>query len=210
MSLEIGWLFGVALAYLALLFLIAWSAERGLLPRALVRHPLVYALSLGVYATSWTYYGSVGLADRSGYAFLAIYLGLTGAFLLGPWLLRPIQRLCTDYQLSSIADLLAFRYGGRAAGVHRHAVPASSASCPTCRCRSARSPSRCAMLGGDVPRRGCRRSASVSLITGFAILFGARHLVAAREATSGLVVADRVRVGGQARRRCWSRACSSS
>ena len=84
MSLGIGWLFGVAVAYLALLFLIAWSADRGLLPAALADNPLVYSLSLGVYATSWTYYGSVGLADRSGYAFLTIYLGVTGAFLLGP------------------------------------------------------------------------------------------------------------------------------
>jgi Na+/proline symporter len=73
-------------------------------------------LSLGVYATSWTYYGSVGLADRSGFAFLTIYLGLTGAFLLGPYILKPILRLCRDYQLTSIADLLAFRYGGRGTG----------------------------------------------------------------------------------------------
>jgi len=109
-------LFAIGFAYLGLLFLIAHATDRGLLPDALTGHPLVYSLSLGVYATSWTYYGSVGLADRSGYVFLTIYLGVTGAFLLGPRLLAPLLALCREYQLTSIADLLAFRYGGRATG----------------------------------------------------------------------------------------------
>jgi len=90
MGIELGWLFAIALAYLALLFVIAWCADSGWLPATIVSNPVVYSLSLGVYATSWTYYGSVGLADSSGFAFLTIYLGLTGAFI--------------------------FRYGGRATG----------------------------------------------------------------------------------------------
>jgi len=69
------------------------------------------------FTTSWTYYGSVGLADTSGYAFLTIYLGVTGAFLLGPKLLAPLLALAREHQLTSIADLLAFRYGGRVSGV---------------------------------------------------------------------------------------------
>ncbi len=82
MEIDLALLFAVALAYLGLLFVIAWCADSGWLPEKWVRSPLVYSLSLGVYATSWTYYGSVGLADRSGFAFLNIYLGLTGAFIL--------------------------------------------------------------------------------------------------------------------------------
>jgi len=109
-------LFAVGFGYLGLLFLIAHATDRGLLPDRLTGNPVVYSLSLGVYATSWTYYGSVGLADRSGYVFLTIYLGVTGAFLLGPRLLAPLLALCREYQLTSIADLLAFRYGGRATG----------------------------------------------------------------------------------------------
>ena len=116
MGIELWLLFVAALGYLGVLFLIAYAGENGYLPRRLVEHPAVYALSLGVYATSWTFYGSVGLANTSGLAFLTIYLGVTVAFMLGPYLLAPIARLCRDYQLSSIADLLAFRYGGRATG----------------------------------------------------------------------------------------------
>ena len=116
MNLELWVLFVAALAYLGVLFLIAYAGENGYLPKRLIEHPAVYALSLGVYATSWTFYGSVGLANNSGLAFLTIYLGVTAAFMLGPYLLAPISRLCRDYQLSSIADLLAFRYGGRATG----------------------------------------------------------------------------------------------
>jgi len=117
MGVELWWLFAAAAVYLIVLFLVAYSADSGLLPRRLVTSPIVYSLSLGVYATSWTYYGSVGLADSSGYAFLNIYLGVTGAFLLGPYILKPILTLCREYQLTSIADLLAFRYGGRGTGL---------------------------------------------------------------------------------------------
>ena len=85
MKIELWLLFAVALLYLGTLFLIAYSADTGLIPNKVVSHPAIYALSLGVYATSWTYYGSVGLADSSGLAFLTIYLGVTAAFLLGPY-----------------------------------------------------------------------------------------------------------------------------
>jgi len=116
-GIELWVLFLAALLYLGALFLIAYAGENGFFPKRLIEHPAVYALSLGVYATSWTFYGSVGLANNSGLAFLTIYLGVTAAFALGPYLLAPTLRLCRDYQLSSIADLLAFRYGGRATGL---------------------------------------------------------------------------------------------
>ena len=117
MTIELWWLFAFTVGYLALLFIIAWAADSGKLPHRFVTNPVVYTLSLGVYATSWTYYGSVGFADSSGFAFLTIYLGVTGAFLLGPYLLRPLLRLSREHQLASIADLMAFRYGGRGTGL---------------------------------------------------------------------------------------------
>ena len=77
----------ISAAYLTTLFGVAWITERGYVPRRLVRHPLVYTLSLGVYASAWAFYGTVGLAYQYGYGFLAIYLGVSGAFLLAPVLL---------------------------------------------------------------------------------------------------------------------------
>ncbi len=117
MTYELEILFGISIAYLLLLFLIAYATDSGRIPERLVRHPLVYILSLGVYATSWSYYGSVGFAERQGFLFLTIYLGVTIAFLLSPLLLRPILRLTREYQLTSLADLFAFRYRSQSAGV---------------------------------------------------------------------------------------------
>jgi signal transduction histidine kinase/Na+/proline symporter len=117
MSHSLGLLFGVGVVYLLLLFLIAFAADSGRLPEKLLRHPMVYVFSLGVYATSWTYYGSVGFAETQGYLFLTIYLGVTLAFALSPLLLQPILRLTQEYQLTSLADLFAFRYRSQLAGI---------------------------------------------------------------------------------------------
>ncbi|WP_410970391.1 hypothetical protein, partial [Salmonella sp. SAL4458] len=51
----------ISVTYLSTLFGIAWITERGYVPRRLVRHPLVYTQSLGVYASAWAFYGTVGL-----------------------------------------------------------------------------------------------------------------------------------------------------
>src|ERR1043166_1826686 len=114
---ELWMVYLVGVAYLLVLFLIAYAAEQGWIPPSFARHPLTYVLSLGVYATSWTYYGSVGYAQAQGYNFLAIYLGVTLAFALTPLLLMPILRLTREYQLTSLADLFAFRYRHHATGV---------------------------------------------------------------------------------------------
>ena len=116
MTIDLITLLVVALGYLGLLFLVAWLTERGLLPARLARHPVTFSLSLGVYATTWTYYGSVGFADHSGFLFLTIYLGVTLTFILAPLLLSPILRLVRDRELQSLADLLAFRYASRFTG----------------------------------------------------------------------------------------------
>ena len=98
------------IGYLLLLFLIATAVDRGLLPARIARHRIVNALALGVYASSWSFYGSVGFARRQGYLFLTIYLGVTLACLVMPVLWMPILRLVREHQLTSLADLFAFRY----------------------------------------------------------------------------------------------------
>jgi len=117
MTYELEVLFGASICYLLLLFFIAYATDSGIIPKRWVQHPLVYILSLGVYATSWSFYGSVGFAEREGFQFLTIYLGVTIAFLLTPLLLKPILQITRDYQLTSLADLFAFRYRSQIAGI---------------------------------------------------------------------------------------------
>jgi PAS domain S-box-containing protein len=117
MQFELWQLFLVGVLYLGLLFVIATATDRGWIPDAVASHPLVYTLSIGVYATSWSFYGSVGLAEKQGFNFLTIYLGATIAFVASPILLRPILKITETYRLASLADLFAFRYHSQLAGV---------------------------------------------------------------------------------------------
>lgn len=186
MGIELGWLFAAAVGYLGVLFLVAYFADSGLIPQKFISNPIVYSLSLGVYATSWTYYGSVGLADTSGYAFLNIYLGVTGAFLLGPYILKPILTLCRDYQLTSIADLFAFRYGGRVTGFIV-TVFMLIGILPYISLQIRAVTESIQVLSKQVPP-DIIALVFCLMITVFAILFGARHL-SPREKHHGLVVA---------------------
>jgi len=107
-----------AVGYVAFLFIIASLAERraerlraaGRSPRFL-RSPLIYTLSLSVYCTAWTFYGAVGYAARSGLEFLTIYLGPTLVFIGWWWLLRKLVRVGKAQRVTSIADMVASRYG---------------------------------------------------------------------------------------------------
>ncbi|WP_019039253.1 ATP-binding protein [Psychroflexus tropicus] len=96
--------------YLGLLFLIAFLAEKNKGSR-LVSHPAVYALSLAVYCSAWTYYGSVGMAATSGIEFLTIYLGPVIAAPLWIIVLKKIIQISKVYNVSSIADFISLRYG---------------------------------------------------------------------------------------------------
>lgn len=103
---------GVTFAYLALLFALAWYAERrGSLGQKIASHPWIYALSLAVYCTAWTFYGSVGRAASNGMEFMAIYVG---PCLIAPlwWVvMRKIIRISKVMNISSIADFISSRYG---------------------------------------------------------------------------------------------------
>ncbi|NRA98740.1 MAG: sodium:solute symporter, partial [Rhodobacteraceae bacterium] len=103
----------VCLAYVALLFVVAFvaekRAERGL--SAWLRSPWVYTLSLSIYCTGWTFYGAVGYAARSGLEFVTIYLGPTLVMIAWFTLLRKLVRIGRSERITSIADLISSRYG---------------------------------------------------------------------------------------------------
>ena len=103
---------GVSFGYLLLLFGVAsWGDRRAAQGRSVIANPWVYALSLGVYCTAWTYFGSVGRAASGGVWFLPIYLGPTLAMVLAWVVLRKMVRIAKTYRITSIADFVASRYG---------------------------------------------------------------------------------------------------
>jgi Na+/proline symporter/signal transduction histidine kinase len=177
---------GVTLAYLGMLLVAAHVGDT--VPRAtrLARHPFVVAISLGVYATSWSYFGSVGMAAREGYRFLTIYLGVTLACAAAPIIWVPVARVLRERQLATLPDLLAFRYRSQSVGVLATLI----------------------LLAGSLPYQALQLRAlveSVEVLAGtqtpelvgvltcaglvlFGALYGARNL-APRERHDGLVLA---------------------
>ena len=103
-------LIAIIVAYLALLFFLAFWVEKKE-DNKLLNNPYVYVLSLAIYCTAWTYYGSVGSASQSGISFLAIYLGPVIALPLWIVVMRKIIRISKQHKISSIADFISLRYG---------------------------------------------------------------------------------------------------
>ena len=186
MSFSLGQLVLISTTYLLTLFGVAWASENGWGPRWLVRHPLTYILSLGVYASAWTFFGAVGLAHQYGYGFLAIYLGISGAFLLAPVLLYPILKLTRTHQLSSLADLLAFRFRSNWVGAIT-TIGMLLGALPLLALQIQAVADTIGILTGQ-PIQNRVALAFCLLITVFSILFGARH-IATREKHEGLVFA---------------------
>ena len=108
-----GWVILLAsCAYLGILFAIAFYGDkRADAGRSIIANPYIYALSMAVYATSWTFYGSVGRAAANGVGFLPIYLGPTLMAALWWIILRKMIRISKANRITSIADFIASRYG---------------------------------------------------------------------------------------------------
>jgi Na+/proline symporter/signal transduction histidine kinase len=108
-----GWIvIAFALGYIGLLFVVASYGDRArrLGREGRWRH-FIYPLSLAIYCTSWTFFGSVGLASRNGFDFLTIYIGpILVIGLCSPLIMR-IVRLAKAQNITSIADFIAARYG---------------------------------------------------------------------------------------------------
>jgi len=100
-----------AIIYLFVLFLVAYWVDQHAHVKW-VQNPYVYTLSIAVFCTSWTFYGSVGRAATTGASFLAIYLGPILMFSLGYYVLRKILRICHQQHITSISDFISARYGG--------------------------------------------------------------------------------------------------
>ena len=181
-----GWaVIAVALGYIGLLFVIAsYGDRRSQLERKTRSRLLIYSLSLAIYCTSWTFFGSVGLASRTGYDFLTIYLGpMVVIGLCTPVILR-IVRLAKAQNITSIADFIAARYGkdqGVAALVATIAIvgtipyialqlKAVSSSLGTILAHSSVDSAVMQAVPGDI-------ALFVALsMAAFAVLFGTRHI----------------------------------
>jgi Na+/proline symporter/signal transduction histidine kinase len=100
----------IILAYLGVIFYIAFWGNKNNRSKW-VNNPYVYTLSLAVYCSAWTYYGSVGTAAESGIRFLPIYLGPVIAIPLWIILMRKILRIAKQHNIASIADFISLRYG---------------------------------------------------------------------------------------------------
>ncbi|MGD0722560.1 MAG: NahK/ErcS family hybrid sensor histidine kinase/response regulator [Roseiarcus sp.] len=100
-----------AIGYVCVLFLIAWWGDRGGRRFIARGRPLIYSLSLAVYCTTWTYYGSVGIASAHGLDFLPIYIGPVLVIGLGQRLVARIAALARAQNITTVADFVAARYG---------------------------------------------------------------------------------------------------
>ncbi len=193
-----GWfVIVVALVYIGLLFVIASYGDRlGRLGGTVRPRPLIYSLSLAIYCTSWTFFGSVGLATRTGFDFLAIYIGPVVMIGLASPLIVRITRLSKAQNIVSIADFIGARYGkhqGVAATVAVIAIigmipyialqlKAISSSLDTIVAPLATWAGPVQPMLGDPPL-----FVSMSLAA-FAVLFGTRH-IDATEHQHGLMLA---------------------
>ena len=102
----------VSLGYIGILFAIArWGDMRADQGRSIIANPYIYSLSLGVYATAWTFYGSVGRAAANGIGFLPIYIGPTLMMALWWVVMRKIVRISKTSRITSLADFVSSRYG---------------------------------------------------------------------------------------------------
>lgn len=107
-----GAIITISFAYMAILFGIAYFGDkRADEKRSIIDNPYIYSLSIAVYCTAWTFYGSVGRAASTGAGFLPIYLGPTLMAALWWLVLRKIIRIAKVYRITSIADFIGSRYG---------------------------------------------------------------------------------------------------
>jgi len=193
-----GLVVGVSFAYLGLLFAIAYYGEnRAKQGRSLTNNPYIYTLSIAVYCTSWTYYGSVGRAAKTGLDFLPIYIGPTLIFVLWSLVMAKIIRICKVHHITSIADFISSRYGKSFALGSLVTIIAVIGTTPYISLQLKSIATSFNLLVGfrnpDFVTYGNPFGIDTTLVVAialalFAILFGTRH-IEAREHHEGLVVA---------------------
>jgi len=182
----------VALVYIALLFVIASYGDR--LSRRGTDHPrpLIYPLSLAIYCTSWTFFGSVGLATRTGFDFLAIYIGPVAMIGLASPLIARITRLSKAHNIVSIADFIGARYGKHQGVAAIVAIIAIIGMIPyialQLKAVSSSLDTIATWAGPGQPVLGDPPLFVAASLAAFAVLFGTRH-IDATEHQHGLMLA---------------------
>lgn len=188
----------LAVGYVCVLFAVAWAGDRIVRSRdGKSGRPVLYALTLGVYCTSWTFFGSVGLASTTGYDFVPVYLGPILMFAIGWPLIIRIVRIAKSQNLTSVADFLAARYGKSQAVAGIVTVVAVFGTLPYIALQLKAVVTSTEVLLGDnaflpiaLPEIGLLETAFVVALALaiFAVLFGTRH-IDATEHQDGLMLA---------------------
>ncbi|MBT8372966.1 MAG: histidine kinase, partial [Desulfobacterales bacterium] len=198
--LQTGIILFVSFGYIGLLFVIAYYGDkRADAGRSIISNPYIYSLSLAVYCTAWTFYGSVGLATHSGLSFLTIYIGPTLMAMLGWLVLRKIIRISKVHRITSIADFISSRYGKSptlggvvtiiaVAGIIPYIAVQIKAISTTFFLINRYPEISVTSTLADIPVLGDTAFYVALMLAVFAIFFGTRHLDAA-ERHEGLVAA---------------------
>jgi Na+/proline symporter/signal transduction histidine kinase len=179
-----------------MLFLVASWGDRTRARQRRQRSRLIYPLSLAIYCTSWTFFGSVGLASRSGFDFLAIYVGPILVIGLASPLVTRIVRLAKGQNITSIADFIAARHGKNQAVAAIVAVIAIAGTIPYIALQLKAVSSSLGTILAEIDPGTLGAEAmlgDIALVVAlsmaaFAILFGTRH-IDATEHQDGLILA---------------------
>lgn len=181
----------VSICYIGLLFWLAnWGDKTTPLAKKISHHPFVYAFSLGIYCTSWTYYGAVGTAANSAWHYLPILLGPALLFLFGQGFLRKLVLVSKKQNITTIADFISARYGKRQATAIMVTIIALLATIPYIALQlKALSSSFLLLQQQETQLSGTMLALTGTLVMAmFAIFFGTRK-VDVTEYRSGLMLA---------------------
>ena len=183
-----------AFGYIGLLFLVASYGDRLMQAQRSRAGMLIYPLSLAIYCTSWTFFGSVGVASRTSFDFIAIYIGPVLMIAFCTPLLRRVIHLAKTQNITSIADFIAARYGKSQTVAATVAIIAIIGSVPYIALQlKALASSLETILGEDtviskVPFVGDMALVVTCAMAAFAVLFGTRQ-TSATEHQHGLMLA---------------------
>ncbi|MFQ3205547.1 MAG: Na+/proline symporter, partial [Pseudoalteromonas tetraodonis] len=180
----------VAFGYIGVLFWLAnWGDKTTPLAKRISHHPFVYSFALGIYCTSWTYYGSVGTAATSSWSFLPILLGPALLFFFGQGFLRKLVLVSKKQNITTIADFISARYGKRQTTAIMVTIIALLATIPYIALQLKALSSSFLLLQNSNQISGDILALSATLMMAlFAIFFGTRK-VDVTEYRSGLMLA---------------------
>ncbi len=179
----------LVIAFAGLLFYSAWRAHVWRSYPALIR-PWVYALSLAVYCSSWTFFGAVGTAVSNGWDYLAIYLGPALMFWIGWPFIRRLLVMGARHKVTSIADYIGSRYGKYPLLAAAVTLVAIVASLPYIALQLKAVTQAWSIVGTapETPGSGASSLVTTLILAGFAVAFGTR-IVGGSNRNPGLVMA---------------------